>query len=352
MKGKIIVGISGGIDSAYTALMLKEQGFEVIGVHLKLTDHSALKESYISKIQSALQIPIGVLDGKNAFKQIVIETFRNDHLAGRTPSPCITCNPELKWKLLNEFAVTNNADLIATGHYIQKVREKSIWYLKKGSDPLKDQSYFLWAIPQEIIRKMHTPLGEYSKQKIKKSVANGSLEFLLNQKESTGLCFAEGLSYPDLIQKYIPEVRNISEGEIMDRDNNVVGRHKGYIYYTIGQKRGLEFYDNVKSPLPVIKIDPANYRLFVGKDEELWIKTFVISNYKFMDKERVERSSQIEVKVRGIGRNPKGYGKVDRIDEHLAKITLEYPAWAMAPGQPVVFYENDLLLGGGLMYRN
>ena len=350
-KPRIVVGISGGIDSAFTALTLKKRGYEVIGVHLRLIENSIFEFSHIDRIQSAIDIPITTLNGIGEFKKVVIENFRNDHLAGRTPSPCATCNPDLKWKLLNKFAKENDANMIATGHYIQKVHQGGLWYLKKANDSKKDQSYFLWALSQEIISKMHPPLGEYNKHDIKILAKKTKLSFLLNQNESTGLCFANGDTYPELLKRHIPELSKITEGRLVNKDNKVIGSHHGYVYYTIGQKRGLELHADANNSFCVIGIEPENNLLIVGEDNDLYTSSFIINNCYFTNKSKAEKSNKLEVKVRGIGRNPSGYGKVSWISEDKAKVTLENPAWAMAPGQPVVFYENDLLLGGGLMFN-
>lgn len=348
---RVLVGISGGVDSAITAYRLKKEGYDVIGAHLQITEEPIVSREHLLKIENALQIPIHIIHGEEAFKDVVLKAFRNDHLVGRTPSPCTICNPELKWKLLFEKAEEVKADFIASGHYIQKEEIDGIWYLKKGVDLVKDQSYFLWALTQQQLGKMLTPLGAINKHEVKQFAEEVGLEFLAQQKESTGLCFSQGLSYPDLIRKYIPETANISSGNVMNTNSDVVGRHKGYIYYTIGQKRGFEIFHDRFNGYCVIQIDAKNNCLIIDTEQSLWQKEFKVTGSFFTNENKALTSNALEVTVRGIGRNPSGFGRVVKVGVGEYMVTLDNPAWAMAPGQPVVFYENNYLLGGGYMSK-
>ncbi len=348
-KRRIVVGISGGVDSAITAWRLKNEGFEVLGVHLKTMPHLATSKDILSCIADTIDFPIEILDVSETFNSIVINKFRTDHLAGRTPSPCTNCNPDFKWKELNKYAIRKKADLISSGHYIQKVEIDGTWYLKQATDEIKDQSYFLWGLNQEIIKKLYTPLGVTNKSKNKELAQIIGLDFLAQQKESTGLCFAQGRSYSELLSHYIPESKAISSGDIFNISGNVIGQHSGYIYYTIGQKKGLQITDNSLKNQCVIKIISEKNQLIAGHEDDLWQKNFNIDSCYFTNKEKVLSGEDIEVKVRGIGRNPQGYSTVKQINKTVFNVNLENPAWAMAPGQPVVFYQKGLLLGGGLM---
>jgi tRNA-uridine 2-sulfurtransferase len=348
---KIIVGISGGIDSAVTAYTLKKEGYEVIGAHLQISDELHIPQGQLNRISEALSIPIHIIDGRKPFKETVIEAFRNDHLAGRTPSPCATCNPTLKWKLLFDKARQENADYIASGHYIQKEFKDGIWYLKKAVDLLKDQSYYLWGLDQEKLNGIITPLGKTNKQEVKTIASEIGLEFLINKKESSGLCFAQGLTYTELLKKYIPETAKIESGDVFSKSGELIGKHQGYIYYTIGQKRNIDYFDEQYLGNCVSSIDAQRNTLTIDSEESLWCKEFVIDKCFFTNEKRVLESNKLEVKVRGIGRNPVGFAKVAKLNNTNYQVVLENPAWAMAPGQPVVFYENDYLLGGGLMLK-
>jgi tRNA-specific 2-thiouridylase len=346
---KIVVGISGGIDSAVTAYKLKQEGYEVVGAYLKITDKLWVPKENLTKIAEILQIPITIVDGVAAFKETVLAAFRKDHLAGRTPSPCATCNPTLKWKLLFDFADAQGAEWIASGHYIQKEKRGNRWYLKKGKDVLKDQSYYLWGLSQSQLTRIITPLGLNNKTEVKELARKIGFDFLLHQKESSGLCFSEGLSYPELLRKYIPEAVNIPEGEVINNLGEVVGTHQGYIYYTIGQKKNIDFFKDENQGNCVISIEPASNRILVGPNEDLWVKEFEINQCCFVDEQHLLESDTIEVKVRGIGINPQGFAKIIKLGNDRYKVQLSDKAWAMAPGQPVVFYEAAYLLGGGFM---
>lgn len=346
---KIVVGISGGIDSAVTAAIFKKQGFEVLGLHLKINpEEEKTQSATIAKISNQLDIPISTMDVSDEFNENIIEYFKSEHLAGNSPSPCAICNPTFKWKYLNDFSEKMGAKLIASGHYIQKTKISNKWYLEKGFDSQKDQSYFLWGLSQNILSKLTTPLGNQEKSDTRKLAEEFNLNFLIKQKESSGLCFAGTLSYPELITKHIPESKNIPGGDIVDSKGNKIGTHKGFIYYTIGQKRDLKLSKD-KGNLCVIKIDAEKNILVAGDSRELWQNTFKIRDFQFIDFEQALSCKELEVKVRGFGWNPEGFGKITVLKNNLLNIELEKPAWAPAPGQPAVFYHKNLLLGGGII---
>lgn len=345
---KVVVGISGGIDSAVTAAIYKQKGYEVLGLHLQVTPREVNPEGLLEKISYKLRIPITTLDVSAEFNATIIGYFRQEHLNGNSPSLCAVCNPEFKWKYLNNFAEQHNARRIASGHYIQKELFNGRWYIKKGIDPNKDQSYFLWGLSQDIIEKFDTPLGEINKDETRLLAAELDLDFLTKKKESSGLCFAGGLSYPELINKYIPEAKHITEGNITTPDGHIIGKHKGFIYYTIGQKRDLQLFDKNRK-LCVTGIDAKNNVLIAGEPEDLWQNEFNIKDYVFVDIDYALHCNKLEVKVRGFGWNPDGYGKLLVNQNGTITVKLDNPAWALAPGQPAVFYHKNLLLGGGIV---
>jgi tRNA-uridine 2-sulfurtransferase len=342
---RVIVGISGGIDSAVTAYILNRQGFEVSGVYLNINEPSADIPEAIKMISDQLQIPIAIRDVSERFKNTVIAYFTKELIRGRTPSPCAICNPEFKWKILEEESYTTKATYLATGHYIQKVFEDGYWYLKKGIDPLKDQSYYLWGLTQNIISKMINPLGEMTKPETRKLANEIGLGFLNNKKESTGLCFAQGLEYTSLIKKLVPEIESIQPGDIMDSSGKILGKHRGYIYYTIGQKRDLNIQGNKN--YCVTDIDASKNIVYAGFASDLWKTEFSVSHYSFADGKIPE--GEVDVIIRGIGLNPEGPCRIVSKENNILQILLEKPAWAPAPGQPAVFYRNGLLLGGGFI---
>ncbi len=347
MVKKVVVGISGGIDSAVTAALLKKEGYDVIGLHLKLSEEQEDVSSVLSEISRRLDIEIVFREVAEEFDKEVISYFKKEHLAGNSPSPCAICNPTFKWKQLETFANHQKADYIGTGHYIRKTFEKNRWWLVKGTDPGKDQSYFLWGLKQDTLKRIITPLGGQHKDKTRLLSKEYSLEFLEKKKESAGLCFAGDLSYPELIRKHIPEAQEIPEGDILDSSGKKIGKHKGYIFYTIGQKRDL--YINGTKGLCVVKINADTNTLVVGEPNELWKKTFMIRDYYFVDTDFAFNCRKLEVKVRGFGWNPEGYGHLEKMERSKARVLLDNPAWAPAPGQPAVFYFDNLLIGGGII---
>ncbi len=344
---KVVAGISGGIDSAVTASLLKEEGYDVSGIHILVGDLDNAIAERLQKIEQHLNIPIQIIDACGRFQNSVINYFRREHLAGRSPSPCAICNPTFKWEILKENMLKTGADRIASGHYIQKEQIDGHWYLKKGEDQKKDQSYFLWGLDQEIIGKLIAPLGNNEKQTTRKLAKQHGLEFLLDTKESTGLCFSQGLAYKELIGKHIPEAKNIGQGPVKDDSGKIIGSHKGYIYYTIGQKKGLNL--NTKGNFCVTGIFAKENTLVVSTPENLWKRSFEFDHHMFVNTKKILNNKKLQVKIRGFGWNPEGYAQIFQQSNDTYKVELENPAWAPAPGQPAVFYDNELLLGGGLI---
>jgi tRNA-specific 2-thiouridylase len=346
-QSKVIIGISGGIDSAVTAANLKAEGFEVIGIHLAISPINSQLKQKLASISKIIGIPIEILEVTDRFKTSVIDYFRSELLAGRSPSPCAYCNPTFKWKILLEMANNYNADYAASGHYVNKINQNGFCYIQQGIDASKDQSYYMWKLNQEYLNRMLFPLGGQTKLQTRETAKQLNLDFLVNQKESTGLCFSEGLSYPELIKKLVPEAESMPPGEIVDKSGNAIGNHNGYIYYTIGQKRDLHFF--APSDNCVIEIKSDKNQLVAGSPKELWKNEFLISKQNFIEPSRILNNKKLSVKIRGFGWNPDGYSKIEQLTDDLFRVTLDKPAWAPAPGQPAVFYENNILLGGAFI---
>ncbi|RUT73601.1 tRNA 2-thiouridine(34) synthase MnmA [Ancylomarina longa] len=353
-KRKVVLGMSGGTDSSVSAILLKEQGFEVIGVSLWFynTDYSFnAKTAYPEYIQEAkalatrLKIAHHVIDARREFREKIIQFFLDEYLAGRTPSPCIHCNPQLKWKLLLEKANQLECDFIATGHYIQILKEQQTAYIHKGFDPVKDQSYFLWNLPQEILQRTITPLGKYTKHEVREIAKAHGFPEIATKKESMGVCFMDHKDYRDFLKEMIPNLDDkIGKGAVLDTDGNHLGWHDGYPYYTVGQKRGLDL--EVKSGMMVSKICADTNTLILAKREDLNRKDIRVYDYYFHDIADIQ-DTNITTVVRGLGLNPDGLSRISLINEKELKVELEQEAWAIAPGQPVAFYIGSKLIGGG-----
>ena len=346
--------MSGGTDSSVTAMLLQQKGYEVVGVSLWFwnspnedSNNQELPHFIVDAQQLAKKLSIEhhVIDARDEFKDVVIGQFLQEYLNGRTPSPCIHCNPNLKWRLLLDKADQLGANYIATGHYIQILEEEGIFYIHKGDDPAKDQSYFLWNLNQEILSRTLTPLGAFTKPEVREMATDFGHKKVASKKESMGICFLDGMDYRDFLKQEIGDVdEKIGKGKIVDVDGKELGCHDGYPYYTIGQKRGLELKE--KTGLMVSRIDADSNTLVLEKREQLNKTEFGVSDY-YLNNEDDMNSSEITTIVRGLGLNPEGYSKLTIIDENSLKVELENPAWAIAPGQPVAFYIGNKLIGGG-----
>lgn len=353
-KNKVVLGMSGGTDSSVTAMLLKKKGYKIIGISLwfwnspnRKANNQELPDFIVDakKLAKKLSIEHHIIDARDEFKKNVIGQFLQEYLKGRTPSPCIHCNPHLKWRLLLDKANQLGAQYIATGHYIQILKEKDIFYIHKGNDSAKDQSYFLWHLNQEILSRTLTPLGTYTKPEVREMAINFGYKNVASKKESMGICFLDGMDYRDFLKQEISDIdEKIGKGKIVDINGKEIGCHEGYPYYTIGQKRGLELKE--KTGLMMSRINAETNTLVLEKREQLNRKNFKVSNYYFNNEKDIN-SPEITTIVRGLGLNPDGYSKLTPIDDKLLQVDLENAAWAIAPGQPVAFYINDKLIGGG-----
>ncbi len=353
-KAKVVLGMSGGTDSSVTAMMLAKQGYQVIGVSLwffgsdyEYNPNEALPDFILDaqKLASTLNIEHHVIDARKEFRDTIIQFFLDEYMAGRTPSPCIQCNPQLKWKLLMEKADELGCEYIATGHYIQIRKEANTHYIHKGKDPAKDQSYFLWNLGQNILSRTLTPLGKYTKTEVREIAKDFGFAEVAKKKESMGICFMDRMDYRDFLQEMIPDInQKIGKGKVTDPTGKHLGWHDGYPYYTIGQKRGLKLEE--KTGLMVSKIDAKSNTLILERKDDLNKMSFKVSDYYFNNIADAQLPN-INTIVRGLGRNPQKFSKLTITTDTELEVNLEDPAWAIAPGQPVAFYIGDKLIGGG-----
>ncbi len=340
--------MSGGIDSSVVAGLLQQQDYKVIGVTLLFYHEDNTLPHYVTDAQQLahqLNIEHHVVDARTEFINTVIAYFKDEYLAGRTPSPCILCNEKIKWKYLLEQADKLNCQYVATGHYINICNENGTYYIHKGIDTVKDQSYFLWNLSQNMLARTLTPLGNYTKQQIRELANQFGYKSVANKKESMGVCFLGKTDYRDFIKQQIPNIdQRIGKGNIVNTAGKVVGYHNGYAYYTVGQKRDLNLFQ--QAGLMVATIDAKTNTLTVDTKQNLNKKVLKISNYRLNNLADIT-SNKITTVVRGLGLNPAGYSKIELLNDKELIITLENPAWAIAPGQPVAFYINNKLIGGG-----
>jgi len=339
--------LSGGLDSSAAALILKEQGFEVIGITL-LTYTSENNSPWIADAQELakkLNIEHHVIDSRKEFKRDVIDYFVNSYLKGETPNPCIRCNEVIKWKFLYNLSGTFGADYISTGHYVRKIESNGYYYIQKGIDPAKDQSYYLWNLNQDILKKAIFPLGEHNKKDIKQIAENNGFLSTTGKKESMGVCFLQNKDYRDYLKENLPAGHPaIQPGNITDADNNVIGQHIGFPFYTIGQKRHIE---NIPAGHCVVKIDAQNCRLITGHRNTLYSNTVTLHTFRITPDEPLWENREVFIRIRGIDSSPGYFGRI-KAENNTLIVTFNNPVWAITPGQSLVFYRNDMVIGGGV----
>ncbi len=348
---KILVALSGGVDSSVAAIMLKEQAYDLIGITLKVYQSQFRSDPLGQAINDAtilagnLGIPYYVIDVSEEFKKTIIYDFIKEYQSGRTPNPCALCNYQIKWKYLIDLADEFGCEYIATGHYAQIKESKGRYYIAKGVDGSKDQSYFLWRLSQDYLKRTIFPLGHYSKSKIKKIAEREGFKKIANKKESYDICFIPEGDYRDFIQQnHQLTALKPEKGYIISTNGNILGEHNGIQNYTIGQRKGhgVAFSE----PLYVVKIDVENNVIVLGMENELqnsviYLESWNMSKYKNTPEGEIFQI-RIRYKSEGIG------GRISFEKEKL-KVELLEPVSAITPGQSVVFYEGDDLIGGGVI---
>ncbi|MCY1721878.1 tRNA 2-thiouridine(34) synthase MnmA [Prolixibacteraceae bacterium Z1-6] len=345
MNNRVLLGMSGGIDSSVSAMVLQDQGYEVIGITFLFSGTDEQNHHFLDDAkQLALHLKIKHIsvDLRNEFEKVVIRYFVDEYLKGHTPFPCAYCNPILKFRYLNEYAEKENCGFIATGHYVKTGFYNGKKYLFQGADPEKDQSFFLWGLERKIIDKLVFPLGEYQKTDIRKLAGERGFISLSNKKDSLGICFIEGNDYRQFLEK---EDIKSQPGNFVDQNGVVLGQHSGITNYTIGQRRGLGI--NLNFPLFVAEIRPDYNEIVLAKYDDLYRSKIIIKNHYILDKEIVNSGIDLIVKVRyRLQETP---CRLNILNETRAEVELLKPEAMIAPGQTAVFYDQERLVGGGFI---
>jgi len=339
---KILVGMSGGVDSTYTAYKLKNEGHTVEGIVLEMHDYTDI--SAAKKTAELLDIKLHIVDCRELFKKYVISDFISEYSLGHTPNPCTVCNRYVKIAELCRYAKENGFDKAATGHYAEIYfdEDSNRYCIKKAKDEKKDQSYMLWHLTQEQLETLYFPLSSMTKEEIREEVKKTSFAYLADAKESQEICFIPDNDYASYIEK---NKGTFPEGDFIDADGKVVGRHKGIIHYTIGQRKGLGI--SLGAPAYITKIDPVNNTVTVEKQSDVKGNT-LLANSINSQLINVEEGVcyDLDVKIRYAAKPMKA--KVV-IENGIAKAEFDSPVRAITPGQSAVFYLNDLVAFGGII---
>lgn len=354
---KVVVAMSGGVDSSVVATMLHKQGYQVIGVTLQLYDHGIALEKkgaccagqdiYDAKmVADKAGFAHYVLNYESIFKEAVMEDFADSYLRGETPIPCVKCNQSVKFRDLFKVAKDLDADALATGHYVQRIDDESGFpQLHKAIDDSKDQSYFLFATTKEQLNYIHFPLGGLKKEKTRQLALEYGLQ-VADKPDSQDICFVPNGSYAKVIERLRPEAW--ADGDIVHVNGEKLGEHKGIINYTIGQRRGLGIGGG--EPLYVVKIDAVNNRVIVGAESDLDSHFFNIRDINWLGKEAIPQDG-LEVTVKMRSTQTPVNAKIFADNDNKAKIVLHSPERAIAPGQACVFYDGSRVLGGGWIVK-
>ena len=355
MSTKVIAAMSGGVDSSVTAALMVEAGYDVIAITMRLGMHDTIeiesdKPNCCSlegvedarRVATQLGIPFYAVNYEEPFRESIVDYFSDEYVAGRTPSPCVICNQDLKFGKLLELATQLEVDYVATGHYaiIKQDPETGRYLLRKGIDPRKDQSYFLFSLTQAQLSRALMPLGGYEKDDVR-AVARKYQMRTAEKPESQELCFIADDNYKRFLKDRIPD--KIQGGDIVNQEGQTLGTHQGIPFYTVGQRRGLGI--SAKTPLYVTELKVHDNTIVVGKNEDLLADTMQVERVNLITMDQLTEPIRAEVKIRY--KDAGAPATISPLTDTEVEVKFDQPRRAVTPGQAAVFYDEDTVIGGG-----
>ncbi len=359
-KNKVMLGMSGGVDSSVAAACLLEKGYDVIGVTMQIwpdmdedrqrTEGGCCSLSAVDdarRVADKLGIPYYVLNFKSVFEKTVIGYFIDEYLKGRTPNPCIACNRHVKFDAMLEKAVSMGIDYIATGHYarVEYDAARKRHLLKKSATSTKDQTYALYTLTQEQLGRTLMPIGDYTKEQVREKARKLGLT-VASKPDSQEICFVEDNNYGRFICENTDAA--IKPGDFVDTEGNILGRHKGIVHYTVGQRKGLGIA--LGRPMYVVRIDTGSNQVVLGDEKEVFSGSFVAGDLNFISIEGLRAPMRLKAKIRYSAKEADALVCAEGNDK--VRVIFDSPQRAVTPGQAVVFYEGDTVVGGGIIEKH